>query len=604
MCMHTVNRGLDSLDRKVFDFLGADLDQFDNCDYVENVPSNNRGDLTIIQLNIRGIGSKISELKSLIDHPLKNCVPDIILLSETWLTPFSPIINIPGFEFVQNPRIDKRGGGVGVLISSRLHYKVLSNLQFHSKAYESIFVELCLKNGDKIVIGSIYRPPNTDANTFVDEYCELLRIIKRNKYKNIVIGLDHNLDLLKSHHHVHTERFIEVNLDHLLIPTITRPTRITKTTATLIDNIIISQNLCGNFLSGIVMYDISDHLPSYCILSNIESSKKAKISIKSRDMREPNVAALKDQLSHIDWVDLLCDNRVNENLNHLNVVLQEHIERLIPYREYNVNPKRLRREPWLTAGILNSINHSKALYSKTLKKNCTDKTRIEYKNFASVLSKLKRTAKRQYYEGKCLEYKNNTKKLWQIINEVSGQTNDKTSLIDYITIDKIRVHQGTKITNHFANYFSTIGKSFAEKIPKPKKNITDYLSCIRQNEISLFLTPCTPYELGKLIDGLPNKTSSGYDNISNILLKKMKNELLIPLKLIFNQSLQQGIFPDAMKIAEVIPLYKGKERDIESNYRPISLLTTMSKILEKIVCTRVYDFLTHTGQIVPTQYGF
>ena len=136
------------------------------------------------------------------------------------------------------------------------------------------------------------------------------------------------------------------------------------------------------------------------------------------------------------------------------------------------------------------------------------------------------------------------------------------------------------------------------------KDISYYLSCIRQNELSIFLTPCAPSELGKLIDGLPNKTSSGYDNISNILLKKLKNELLTPLTLVFNQSLQQGIFPDAMKIAEVIPLYKGKERYLESNYRPISLLTTMSKILEKIVCNRVYDFLTRTGQIVPTQYGF
>ena len=259
------------------------------------------------------------------------------------------------------------GGGVGVLLSSRLHHKVLPNLRFECKAYESIFVELSHKNGDKTIVGSIYRPPNTDANKFVDEYCELLRQIKKCKYKNIVIGLDHNLDLLKSHHHGQTERFIEVNLEHLLIPTITRPTRITKTMATLIDNIIISQNLCGNFLSGILMYDISDHLPSYCILPDLESAKKAKTSIKSRDMREPNIVALKEQLSNIDWVHLLCDDRVNENLNQLNGVLQEHIECYIPYREYTVNPKRLRREPWLTAGILNSINHCKALYSKTLK---------------------------------------------------------------------------------------------------------------------------------------------------------------------------------------------------------------------------------------------
>ena len=88
MCVHTIDRGLDSLERKVVDFLGAELDQFDNCDYVEHAPSKSTGDLTIIQLNIRGIGSKISDLKFLIDHSMEDSVPEIVLLSETWLTPF------------------------------------------------------------------------------------------------------------------------------------------------------------------------------------------------------------------------------------------------------------------------------------------------------------------------------------------------------------------------------------------------------------------------------------------------------------------------------------------------------------------------------------
>ena len=604
MCLHNIDRGLDSLDRKINDFLGADLDQYDSCDYVEKVPLKSPGDLSIIQLNVRGIGSKIGALRRLIDKSMETSVPELVLLSETWLTPFSPKQSIPGYDFVHNPRKDKKGGGVGILLSSRLHYKVIPTLHFKSIQYESIFVEVSLRNGDKIVVGSIYRPPNTDPSLFVDEYCEILQLSKKNKYKYIAIGLDHNLDLLKSHNHRHTERFIETNLDHLLIPTITRPTRITKSSATLIDNIIISQNLCGMSLSGILMDDISDHLPSYCILTGLQSTKKAKTRIKSRDMKESNITALRDELGKRNWEELLSDDDVNANMNCLNKILQEQIDRLVPYREYTVSPKRLRKEPWLSAGILNSIHHCKALYRKTLKANCKEKTILEYRNFASVLSKTKRTAKRLYYEGKCQEYRSNTKKLWQIINEVSGRTNDKTSLIDYITVDQVRMYQGPKISNHFAKYFSTVGKTFAEKIPKPTKDISHYLSCIRQNEFSLFLTPCSPSELGKLVDSLPNKTSSGYDNISNILLKKLKTELLTPLTHVFNQSLRQGIFPEAMKIAEVIPLYKGKERYIESNYRPISLLTTMSKILEKIVYNRVYNFLNQTGQIVDTQYGF
>ena len=74
--------------------------------------------------------------------------------------------------------------------------------------------------------------------------------------------------------------------------------------------------------------------------------------------------------------------------------------------------------------------------------------------------------------------------------------------------------------------------------------------------------------------------------------------------MVINESMRTGVFPEIMKIAEVVPLYKGKSREQETNYRPISLITTMSKVLEKVVYKRVYHFLTDTGQICETQYGF
>ena len=89
------------------------------------------------------------------------------------------------------------------------------------------------------------------------------------------------------------------------------------------------------------------------------------------------------------------------------------------------------------------------------------------------------------------------------------------------------------------------------------------------------MTPVTNIEISKLIDNIPNKTSSGHDSITNVLLKKMKNGIVNPLTDIFNASLSLGEFPDTMKLAEVIPLYKGKSREVESNYRPISLLITL-----------------------------
>ena len=80
--------------------------------------------------------------------------------------------------------------------------------------------------------------------------------------------------------------------------------------------------------------------------------------------------------------------------------------------------------------------------------------------------------------------------------------------------------------------------------------------------------------------------------------------LVTPLCIIINQSLETGQFPSDMKLADVVPLFKSKDRSLETNYRPILLLSTMSKILEKVVYNRVYNFLDQTGQISNTQYGF
>ena len=108
----------------------------------------------------------------------------------------------------------------------------------------------------------------------------------------------------------------------------------------------------------------------------------------------------------------------------------------------------------------------------------------------------------------------------------------------------------------------------------------------------------------KIVGKLPSNKSSGHDNISNILLKDIVSSIAEVLYVIFNRSLEQGEFPSTMKLADVVPLFKGKEHYLETNYRPILLLTTISKVLEKIVYQRIYGFLQTTGQLYENQYGF
>ena len=158
--------------------------------------------------------------------------------------------------------------------------------------------------------------------------------------------------------------------------------------------------------------------------------------------------------------------------------------------------------------------------------------------------------------------------------------------------------------NTLCQHFAEIGMTFARNTPPSTKNISDYLSEINTSEKSIYLNPTDPMEILHIINNLANKNSSGWDSISNRLLKEMKHVLCKPLSVLFNRSITTGIFPNIFKNADVIPLYKSGCTTNSSNYRPISLLVTMSKILERNIYKCVYTFLDTTDQLYQSQCGF
>ena len=182
--------------------------------------------------------------------------------------------------------------------------------------------------------------------------------------------------------------------------------------------------------------------------------------------------------------------------------------------------------------------------------------------------------------------------------------NDKQSVINKINMDGIIVEQSKEIANSLANHFANIGKTLSDKLPQPKNSINSYINKIPTCPSSMYLNPTCPLEIDDIIRNMQNKKSSGYDNISNQMLKWLRPVITRPLSLIFNMSLEQGIFPNNMKIAEIVPLHKGGDESQCNNYRPISLLITISKILEKLMYSRTYKFLELNNILFQSQYGF
>ena len=160
--------------------------------------------------------------------------------------------------------------------------------------------------------------------------------------------------------------------------------------------------------------------------------------------------------------------------------------------------------------------------------------------------------------------------------------------------------QKEEVSNAFGKFFSNVGKDLASKIPDPNHSYSTYMP--RPHLDSIFLFPTDTSEISKLIANLQRKRQ--HDNITNIILKALGSSIINPLCTIFNKSLSHGQFPQEMKIAEVIPIYKGKDKRLLTNSRQISLLPVFSKILEKIVHRRLYDFLIKNKLLYISQYGF
>ena len=228
----------------------------------------------------------------------------------------------------------------------------------------------------------------------------------------------------------------------------------------------------------------------------------------------------------------------------------------------------------------------------------------QYKTHHNLLNRLKRKAMKDYYEERAKQYKDSTRQLWQLLNQTIGKCKNKGSIIPYITVDGVHTYAPNKIAENLGKFYSTVGQNQSASILAGKKNIDHYLSQITRSGKSVVMRQTNQAEVENLIKALPNKMSSGHDEINNVMLKSLCSAISYPLQLVFNQSIATGIFLDKMKIAEVIPLYKGKQRDIVINYRPISLLMTISKLLKKVIYSRIYKFLEKNNILFESQYGF
>ena len=185
-----------------------------------------------------------------------------------------------------------------------------------------------------------------------------------------------------------------------------------------------------------------------------------------------------------------------------------------------------------------------------------------------------------------------------VYSKDKNKANSPSSLIQ----DSKTITDQKHIAEHFNNFVTSIGKKLQKTIPPTKKHFSSFLE--NSNNLTFFITPTTVEEANYLISHLKASKSMGASSLPTKIMKQSNDIIASPLAELINKSFQSGIFPDIFKIAKVIPIFKSESRVLCSNYRSISLLSNISKSIEKLMQKRVYTFLEQQNCFYNAQFGF
>ena len=282
------------------------------------------------------------------------------------------------------------------------------------------------------------------------------------------------------------------------------------------------------------------------------------------------------------------------------------LDKHAPFRKLTKKELKHRQKPWITQGIIKSISKKMSLFNKFKKLKLrnrdmeAEEIHKQYKIYNDTINKLKKKSKRIYNQNYFNTHSKNSKKVWSGINKLLNRSKKKQGTI--FLEENGLISDPKKVANKFNNYFLNVAEGLCEKIPKNNTRFQDYLKNPNKNKLTL--KEATSDEVWKIIHDLDGKKSGDIFGISPDLVKLSAQVIAQILTIIFNQSIREGCFPSAMKVAKVLPLHKGDSMLSVGNYRPISLLPIFSKIFERLVYNRVIEFIDNNKILSELQFGF
>ena len=363
---------------------------------------------SLCHINIRSLKANMDDFENYFN--MLKIKFSFIGVTKTWLNGATcDLYVLDDYELIERHRPNKIGGGIGFFVKTGVSSKYRDDLTIFCDHCESLFIEIdksVFGSGRDLLIAVIYRPPNTEL--FTDVLKDVLEKVQLENKLLYLMG-DYNINLLNVDSHSLTVDFNDTMYSSGLVPLITRPTRVTENSATLIDDIFTNKVVSyDESVYGILVTDISDHYPIFCV-DKILKHKTIDYYFVRRDYSEKNKSSFLNDLALMNWQDVYFTANTQCAFSLFHKKCHKMIDLHDKYFPEKSFTKRYHtRKPWLITCLREAIKKKNKLYYKSIKIKCM-RTKKEYVSYRNQLWKLMRVTEKKNHADRIMENK------WSII---------------------------------------------------------------------------------------------------------------------------------------------------------------------------------------------
>ena len=503
------------------------------------------------------------------------------------------MVTIPGYKFERLDRNGCNGGGVGCYVKDKHTYVRRSDLE--STDLELLWLEVKRVNSSSLFIGIVYRKPDANTSFFntLEENIDRVMAVSN----NVMILGDFNCNMI-------TNNSLSKKVNELCSFTqmeqiVKEPTRVTPHSSSLIDLILTSSTI-STVQSGVQCIGFSDHSLVFTVLKGKCQTFSPKIS-KIRSFRSFDEVKFKKDLSELDWSEIHSnDCSVQRMWDCFKSKIQSLCDKHAPFISVR---RKCNGVPWITDEYI-KVACERDFYRKKYKSSNLTSDWDKFKLYRNRANNLNKRLKKEYFENEFIQCGNDVNKNWKILKNLIPS---KCSNTDYkIIINGDIITDSSKIVNILNETFNDVSERLKDSTStrnsdcNPDVNTMNTL--FKSNKEFKFKEIPVDFVKSELLS-IDCKKATGMDGLHPKLLKLAADYISEPLTFIFNCSLKTSHIPMDFKMARVTPIHKGGSYEV-NNFRPISVLPVLSKILEKAVHKQLYAYLNENGMLSSQQSGF